>query len=130
MTTHSTDRLNDVRPKMLRAGFPLDRLQVEKEAIGYAFAKALHRAGLTRQDATYIMGYTNQRVISDWTSGKENVQPAKLRLLGKEFWRQWVIAQAEMEGMPVVTSITTEELDGPMRVRRTVEWVTASEEVA
>lgn len=77
-----------------------------KRAIGFAIARALELANLTKQEAAFQMGYEDQSALSRWISGVETAQFAKLfgiaRLRGP-----LVIALAELsEDVVVETTIS------------------------
>jgi hypothetical protein len=83
---HLTAQLDTVKGKsvamQLRAGEtdhkPLAIDQWRRQ-IGGAIERALKLANLTKQDVSYEMGYgSNQAPISNWISGKETPQFAKL----------------------------------------------------
>lgn len=68
-----------------------------KRLLGRAIERALMAADMTKQDAAYRMGYgTNQAPISNWISGKETPQFAKLWTLSEVFQRELVIALADL----------------------------------
>lgn len=63
--------------------------------IGAAIDRALSHAQVTKQEASYQMGYSDQSAISRWIAGVETPQFAKLWTLGRNFQRGLVIALAE-----------------------------------
>lgn len=64
-----------------------------KAVIGGCIEMALAASGITKKEASYVMGYgENQAPLSNWIVGKETPQLAKLWLLGEEFRAQMVIA--------------------------------------
>ena len=76
-------------------------------SIGQAFDWALDRARITKQEAAYQMGYTDDGVMGRWASGTERVQLDKLRMLGDDFFQEFVIALAQTcAGVDVKTQIT------------------------
>lgn len=111
MAPNATDSLGSLHPQMLRAGSPVDP-QVSgipdyRRDIGQAFEWALERAHITKGEAAYRMGYADQAVIGRWISGTERVQLDKCRLLGKEFYQEFVVALAQTcEGVEVRTQIS------------------------
>lgn len=77
-----------------------------KQKHGRAIERALELAGMTKQFASDRMGYPvgDQSAISKWIAGVERPQMEKL--LAIEELRPWlVIAQAEVFGLPVETTI-------------------------
>lgn len=110
MSADSAGMLNIPPPQMLRAGSPASpQLSGDEQgkAIGQAFEWALDRARITKQDAAFRMGYTDSGVIGRWISGKENLQLVRSRLIGEEFFQEFLIALAQTcKGVEVKTQIT------------------------
>jgi hypothetical protein len=73
--------------------------------IGQAFEWALDRSRITKQDAAFRMGYTDSGVIGRWISGKENLQIAKVWLIGEGFFQEFVIALAEVAKCEIETTV-------------------------
>jgi hypothetical protein len=84
-----------------------------KREVGQAFDYALSRAkdpttGLlwTKGGAAMAMGYTDQGVIGRWISGVERVQLDKVRLLGDDFFWEFVCALGALcAGVKAVTHL-------------------------
>ena len=98
----------DVPRKNLAAGTVSQAKAVRNpfaEALGAAIERALYLARITKQDASYRMGYgTNQAPLSRWISGTERPQFDKL--WGIEGLRgPLVTALAELAGYDVTTKI-------------------------
>lgn len=110
------DRLDHVHPQMLRA--PAARGEADPQLSGEAFKRqigtaveaALDRAGLTKQEAAFAMGYTDSGVVSRWVNGTEAPQFARLWTLGEKFRAELVVALAGLVGQSV-------EVETVVRVR-------------
>ena len=102
--------LPDLHPQSLRAGTVTDPQllgDVGKREIGQVFEEALDRARLTKQEAAFLMGYTDSGVIGRWVNGTERVQMDKLWMLGDRFKSEFVIALAQTcHGVETKTLIT------------------------
>jgi hypothetical protein len=82
-----------------------------KREIGQAIERALNLANLTKQDVSFEMGYgTNQAPISNWISGKETPQFAKLFAV-EQLRDSLIVALAGLS--------KTVEVETTIRVRRT-----------
>lgn len=107
------NKLDDVHPQMLRVKSEADPQKLGdavKRELGQALEWALDRARITKQDAAFRMGYSDQGVIGRWISGQENMQLAKLRLIGDDFFQEFVIALAQTcAGVEVKTQITLQK---------------------
>jgi transcriptional regulator with XRE-family HTH domain len=62
--------------------------------LGQAIERAVTRAGLTKQEAAYRMGYEDQSALSRWIAGGESPQVARLWALGEAFQRALVLELA------------------------------------
>lgn len=104
------ERLDTVHPQMLRdprTPDPRKSGDDYRREIGQAFEWALDRARITKQDAAGRMGYTDSGVMGRWVNGTERVQLDKVRLLGEDFFQEFVIALAQTcKGVEVKTQIT------------------------
>lgn len=109
----SAEKLDGIHPQMLRArseAAPQLSGDAVKRELGQALEWALDRARITKQDAAFRMGYTDSGVIGRWISGVENMQLAKLRLIGDGFFQEFVIALAQTcAGVEVKTQITLQK---------------------
>lgn len=78
--------------------------------LGQAIERALERAGLTKQDAAFRMGYEDQSALSRWISGVESPQVARLWTLGELFQRSLVLELAATchVGVKIRTTIELE----------------------
>jgi hypothetical protein len=97
-SAQSAGSLDSLHPQMLRAGSPADPQKLgeaHSAQIGQAFEWALDRARITKQEAAFRMGYTDSGVIGRWISGKENLQIARTRLIGEEFFTEFLVALAQ-----------------------------------
>ena len=66
-----------------------------KAVIGRAIETALIAAGIEKKAAAYLMGYgDNHASLSNWISGKETPQFARLWQLGDRFRQELVVALA------------------------------------
>ena len=99
----------DSHRQMLRMGSPRDPQKLEMDTrreIGQAFEWALDRARLTKKQAADLMGYSDQAVLGRWVSGLERVQLDKCKVLGDDFFREFVCALAQTcAGVTVTTQI-------------------------
>jgi hypothetical protein len=99
-------RLTDVHPQMLRSTLVADPQRLgeddRRRGIGQCFAAALERSGITKQQASGLMGYSDQGVIGRWISGQERVQIDKCLLLGAEFVFEFAAAIVEKDPHVVV----------------------------
>lgn len=75
--------------------------------IGRAIERALAASGITNKAAADVMGYgDNLASLSNWTSGKESPQFARLWRLGDRFREELVIALAhEAGGFQIETTL-------------------------
>lgn len=97
MPTSITDRLANVHPKMLRVDSESDRKKVAEQlrpVIGRLVERALDLASVTKQDAAFQMGYTDQGALSRWCSGVERPLFDKLFIVDG-FEDAWLVALAE-----------------------------------
>jgi hypothetical protein len=97
MAASIADRLADVHPKMLRAEGESDRKKLVEDlrpVIGRLVERAIALAGLTKQEAAFAMGYSDQGAVSRWCSGVERPQFDKLFVV-KGFKLAWLLAIAE-----------------------------------
>jgi hypothetical protein len=86
MAAHDSAALDRIKRKsvaMTLGGGETDHkplvLEQGRREIGRAIERALQLAAMTKQDVSFAMGYgTNQAPISNWISGKETPQFAKL----------------------------------------------------
>lgn len=107
-------QLDCLHPQMLKARGEADpQLSGEefKRQIGRAVECALDRAGLTKQEAAFAMGYTDSGVIGRWASGVETPQFGRLWTLGERFRVEFVLALAAIAGERV-------QIETVVRVRR------------
>jgi len=106
--------LEGAHPQMLRVdSLPDPRQSGErhKRELGQALEWALDRSRIVKQDAAFRMGYTDSGVIGRWISGAENIQLIRLRLLGDDFFQEFVIALAQTcAGVEVKTLITLQKV--------------------
>lgn len=80
-----------------------------KRLIGRAIESALRNADIQKKAAAETMGYgENMASLSNWISGNETPQFAKLWELGPRFQQQLVIALAREIGMGVTVKETVE----------------------
>lgn len=85
-------------------------IDVTTRLIGGAIETALRNAEITKKEASAVMGYgENQAPISNWISGKETPQFAKLWLLGDGFQHALVIALADLCKRVEVRTVVTLE---------------------
>lgn len=107
------ERLNSIHPQMLRVEDEGDRKQLaegRRARIARAVERALEIAGVTKQQAAFAMGYTDQGPVSRWCSGVE--RPLFDKLFGVPgFEDAYLVALAERN--PRV------ELETTVRIRRT-----------
>jgi hypothetical protein len=76
-----------------------------KTALGGAVERALVLAKITKQEASYAMGYPDQSAISKWITGAEPTQWHKLMTI--DVLRPWIsVAIAEVSGAEVETTVT------------------------
>lgn len=98
----------DVPRKSVAAGLRGDRkpLAVEKRRVsGCVVERALLLANMTKQQASYEMGYPDQSAISRWIAETEPTQWHKLMAI--DALRPWIpIAWAEQAGVDVQTTVT------------------------
>lgn len=102
------NQLNGVHPQMLRAGSETDpqKLAALKSDIGRSVERTLELLGMTKQEAAFAMGYTDQGVVSRWCSGIERPQFDKLFLI-EGFEDTWLLARAKRNpNMVVETTVT------------------------
>ena len=104
MSQKPTSALDQVHHKMLRVEGEADRKRL---GIGRSVERALVIAGLTKQEAAYQLGYSDQGVISRWCSGIERPQFDKLFEL-PGFEAAWIEARAETH--PAMTCRTVIEI--------------------
>jgi hypothetical protein len=101
----------DVPRKMIAAGLRQDnhgerkRLAEDwKPLIGQAIERALVLANLSKQEASYAMGYSDQSALSRWLAGTERPQLDKLFAI--DGLRQWIpVALAEVAGAEIQTTV-------------------------
>lgn len=96
--------------QMLKVGSPADYKKFEsgeiRREIGQCFDWALDKARINKGAAAAAMGYSDQTILSRWIAGTERVQLDKCKLLGDEFFREFVIALAQTcQGVSVTTQI-------------------------
>ncbi len=112
MSTKVAERLAVVHPKMLAASLnrgetdrkPLAE-QAWREQIGRAIDRALTLARLTKQEASYAMGYADQSALSRWIAATE--RPLFDKLFAVEPLRaSLVVALSELAGEAVEISTT------------------------
>lgn len=104
MSEHSTDPLAGVHPPMLRSEHEAGRKRL---GIGQSVERALAIAGLTKQDAAFQLGYSDQGVMSRWCSGIERPQFDKLFAIDG-FEEAFIKARAEQH--PAMTCRTVIEI--------------------
>lgn len=108
MSSRLTDRLAGLHPQMLRVeaeGHP-QKLADLKVEIGHSVERALDLAGLTKQEAAFAMGYTDQGVISRWCSGTERPLFDKLYAI-EGFEEAWIQARAERNRNIEIQTVVT-----------------------
>lgn len=92
----------------LRVGAKVDckPLAVEwKHRMGAVVARALVLANMTKQEASFEMGYPDASAISRWVAGIEPTQWH--RLMAIDQLRPWIpVALAEQAGAEVQTTVT------------------------
>lgn len=89
MSEQSTDALAGVHPQMLAAQGCTDRTSLgadPRRAIGRVIERGLARAGLTKQEVSFRLGYADQSTVGRWVSGME--RPHFDRLLALEDLRK------------------------------------------
>lgn len=108
MSGSVTDPRLDVPRKAVAAGIRpnCNPLAVEwtKQRIGAVVERALVLANVTKQEASYAMGYPDQSAISRWIAGTEPTQWHKLMAI--DLLRPWIpVAFAEQAGAEVQTTV-------------------------
>lgn len=73
---------------------PLAEPEDCRRLIGRVIEDALVTAGISKQDASWRMGYSDQSALSRWIAGVETAQFPKLWTLGPEFQTAMVVALA------------------------------------
>lgn len=75
-----------------------------KRRMGLAIERALVLANMTKQEASFAMGYPDQSAISRWIAGTEPTQWHKL--MAVDSLRPWIpVAIAEQAGAEVQTTV-------------------------
>jgi transcriptional regulator with XRE-family HTH domain len=70
--------------------------QEEAARYGRALERAIEDSGLTKQEAAFRLGYTEQSMISRWIAGQENPPMPRLFVkLGERFKQAWVLQMAK-----------------------------------
>jgi hypothetical protein len=79
--------------------------QEESARYGRALERAIEDAGLTKQEAAFRLGYSEQSMISRWIAGQENPPMPRLFVkLGERFKQAWVLELAKQtDGVNVET---------------------------
>lgn len=80
-----------------------------KRRLGMVIERALVLANLTKQEASFAMGYPDQSAISRWIAGTEPTQWHKLMAI--DVLRPWIpVALAEQSGAEVQTTVIVRRL--------------------
>ena len=118
MNVNGTAALDQIKRKPAVAGLR-DEANADRKALaeqcrtllGRAIERALVLANLTKQDASFRMGYPDQSAISRWIGGVENPQLHKL--LAIDELRPWLaVALAEVSGSEVETTVRVRRVGG------------------
>lgn len=67
----------------------------EARIVGRFVERALVFADITKQDAAFRLGYSDQSAVSRWVAGVETPQLAKLWTLGRRFRTGFLLAVAD-----------------------------------
>lgn len=112
MAGRVADSRLDIPRKAVAAGLRHDckPLAVEwKRRMGIAIERALVLANLTKQEASFQMGYPDQSALSRWIAGTEPTQWHKLMAI--DALRPWIaVAIAEQSGVEVQTTVIVRRL--------------------
>lgn len=100
MNPSIADKLDGLHPQMLKVESEGLR---KKVAVGRAVERALALLGMTKQEAAYAMGYSDQGVVSRWCSAVERPLFDKLFAL-ERFEECYIVALAEKN--PAVEVVT------------------------
>lgn len=84
----------------------------EAERYGRALERAIEDAGLTKQEAAFRLGYSEQSMVSRWITGQENPPMPRLFVkLGEKFKQAWVLELAKQtNGVNVETVMRIAEV--------------------
>lgn len=100
--------LDSVRPVMAKAD--CKALADWRRVIGERIERALILANLSKQEASFLMGYADQSTLSRWIAGVERAQMDRLFAI-PQLRVPLVVAFAELaEGVQVSTTITIRQV--------------------
>lgn len=112
MKSSVAEQLAGLHPQMLSVGLrPAAKADPQKLAdlrpeVGRLVARAFEIAGLSKQEASFQMGYSDQGTVSRWCSGVERAQFDKLFQV-RGFRQAWLLALAEDTPHAEVTTVVS-----------------------